>query len=212
MDHLSMGSRLRSYLGRHEKSLTDRYRRIYIDLDAFSNEVAGRIKAEHILEVGCGEGMLTERLHKVYPAAAIIGIDINPQIGRLYSVPNGKVRFLNQPAQAVEKEFKQGFDLIVFCDVLHHVPVAEILPLLRSSLKMLKTGGTIIIKEWQKRWNPIYLLAYFSDRWITGDRICYRRIGEWENLLNTAFGPKTIKETFYIPPWINNIAFRIEIG
>ncbi|HMK65443.1 MAG TPA: class I SAM-dependent methyltransferase, partial [Thermodesulfobacteriota bacterium] len=178
-NRLSLGSRLRSWLGPYEKSITRRYRHFYIDLDAFSKEVAHRVKAEHILEVGCGEGLLTEQLQKVYPIADIIGIDINPRVGRLYKNPPGTVQFLNQSAHAIENQYEQCFDLIVICDVLHHVPDTDILPLLRSSLKMLKTGGTVVIKEWQKKYNPIYLLAYFSDRWITGDRIYYRRAWEW---------------------------------
>jgi 2-polyprenyl-3-methyl-5-hydroxy-6-metoxy-1,4-benzoquinol methylase len=210
MNHPSLGARLRFYFGRHEKSITEIYRRIFMNLDAFSKEVGFRIKANNILEVGCGEGLLTERLHKIYPTALIVGIDISSRVGRLFSKSPPNVFFLNRTVQSVEFEYKKYFDLIVICDVLHHVPKQDIPSLLRSVAQMMKPGGTLVIKEWQKKWNLIYLLGYFSDRWITGDRICYLRIIDWEKLLGDIFGQSAIKEEFFVPPWSNNITFEIK--
>jgi 2-polyprenyl-3-methyl-5-hydroxy-6-metoxy-1,4-benzoquinol methylase len=209
MSRPPLGPRLRSYFGRHEKTLTELYRRIYISLDEFTGEVGSRIKAVRILEVGCGEGMLTERLHGVYPSALIVGIDVSARVGRLFPNPPGNVRFLTQTAQAIESQYKNSFDLIVLCDVLHHVPMQNIQPLLLSAGQMLMPGGTIVIKEWQKKRNLICLLAYLSDRFITGDHISYLRTKDWEKLLKSVFGKKALKEKFFVPPWSNNIAFLI---
>lgn len=209
MNRPSLGSRLRFYLGRYEKPITEIYRRIYMSLDAFSKEVGYRIKANNILEVGCGEGMLTERLHKIYPSALIIGIDISSRVGRLFSGTPKNVVFLNRTVQSVELEYRRFFDLIVICDVLHHVPKQDIPSFLQSVGQMLKSGGTIVIKEWQKKWNLIYLLGYFSDRWITGDQIRFLRMTDWEKLLGDIFGQGAIREKFSTPPWSNNITFQI---
>jgi len=209
MNRPSLGSRLRFYFGRYEKPITEIYRRIYINLDAFSKEVGYRIKANKILEVGCGEGLLTERLHKIYPTALIIGIDISSRVGRLFSKTPQNVFFLNRTVQSVELEYKRFFDLIIICDVLHHVPTQHIPSLLQSVGQMMKPGGSIVIKEWQKKWNLIYLLGYFSDRWITGDQVCYLRKADWEKLLGDIFGQSAIREEFSVPPWSNNITFQI---
>jgi 2-polyprenyl-6-hydroxyphenyl methylase/3-demethylubiquinone-9 3-methyltransferase len=196
-------------LGPYEKPLTEIYRRIFTSLDSFSREIGDRVQAESILEVGCGEGMLTERLHKIYPEASITGIDISARIGRLFFNPPREVVFLKRTVQSLEIDYKRSFDLIVICDVLHHVPGPDIPSLLQSAGRMLKSGGTIIVKEWQKKWSLIYLLAYASDRWITGDRICCQGRAEWGKLLGDIFGPQALKEEFFVPPWSNNIAFQI---
>jgi 2-polyprenyl-3-methyl-5-hydroxy-6-metoxy-1,4-benzoquinol methylase len=209
MSHPSLGPRLRSHFGRYEKPLTEIYRRIYMSLDAFAEAVGSRIKAVRILEVGCGEGMLTERLHRIYPSALIIGTDISSRVGRLFPKTSGEVLFLNRTAQAIENQYKNFFDLIVLCDVLHHVPRPKIPALLGSVGQMLMPGGTIVIKDWQKKRNLIYLLGYLSDRFITGDHVFYLRTEDWEKLLGGIFGKKAIKENFFIPPWSNNIAFVI---
>jgi len=40
--------------------------------------------AARILEVGCGTGLATEELRRVFPQAEITGIDILPVPGRLF--------------------------------------------------------------------------------------------------------------------------------
>ena len=54
-----------------------------------------------ILEVGCGEGAMTERLTKAYPAATVTGTDITPRIGRLFRGDAAKVRFLRSRVEDV---------------------------------------------------------------------------------------------------------------
>jgi 2-polyprenyl-6-hydroxyphenyl methylase/3-demethylubiquinone-9 3-methyltransferase len=209
MTRLSPGARLRSYLGHYEKPVVEIYRRIYVNLDAFSEEMSRRIDACHILEVGCGEGMLTARLHKTFPAARIVGLDISDRVGRLFPEIPGNVIFLNRTVQSVISEYNQFFDLIVICDVLHHVPVNQRASLLQSVRQLLSPGGSVFIKEWQRKWNVIYWLGYASDRWVTGDRISYLRKVELRELIATSFGRNAIMEEFTLPPWSNNVAFHI---
>ena len=45
----------------------------------------GCLNPRRILEVGCGEGAVSERLAALYPNAEITAIDITPNVGRLYA-------------------------------------------------------------------------------------------------------------------------------
>jgi hypothetical protein len=58
---------------------------------------------------------------------------------------------------------------------------------------------------------PIHALVYLSDRYITGDRVCYNRAEEWRALIEGTFGKGAIKKEARIRPWSNNIAFFIEV-
>ena len=79
------GPLIRRLFGPHQRQVAEIYRKVFIDLDDF----AGRLQlwvphSRKVLEVGCGEGNMTERLTRIYPGAAITGIDIKPTVGRLY--------------------------------------------------------------------------------------------------------------------------------
>ena len=65
--------------------MTDLYRGCFVNLGRIARlirEIAPG--ARDILEIGCGEGALLERLARAYPAARLTGIDITPTVGRLF--------------------------------------------------------------------------------------------------------------------------------
>jgi len=81
--------------GRFEPRISATYRSIYLDLDAFIGLMQQwQTSASKILEVGCGEGAVTERLRTIYPSAKITAIDITPRIGRLYRGSLRDVEFI----------------------------------------------------------------------------------------------------------------------
>ena len=76
-----------------------------------------------VLEVGCGVGMLTSHLAKEHKWH-VTGIDLDPaQIGsaKRKCVEHERLRFLK--ADATELPFERDeFDMVLFFDVLHHIP------------------------------------------------------------------------------------------
>ena len=175
-----------------------------MDLSETAREIRRFVQAERVLEVGCGEGALVEELVRFYPQASIVGIDITPKVGRLFRGEKTRVKFLQTTAKDLLIGGKERFDLIVLCDVIHHVPPAcrnDLLATLRSLLNPL---GMLAIKDWEPRSNLIHALCYFSDRIITGDRIEYLKAAALRKMLVTLFGPNSITHEAVIRPWPNN--------
>jgi ubiquinone/menaquinone biosynthesis C-methylase UbiE len=80
--------------GPYEHGVAEMYRRIFVDLDNLAELMRIWVpRAQRILEVGCGEGAMTERLVKAYPSASVTAIDITPKVGRLFRGDASAVTF-----------------------------------------------------------------------------------------------------------------------
>lgn len=207
---MSLGRFIRGLFGPYERQITAAYRSIYVDIDAYVNGIkTWAPKARTILEVGCGEGAVTERLARAYPNATITGIDIDPAAGRLYEGPTDRVRFLACTIQEFAATDPGKFDLIVLADVLHHVPLTLRKPLLDTIRTLLAPDGQLAFKEWERSFTPIHWLGYFADRWITGDRISYMKRGEIVERLRESFGPGSVIDEQRVRPWRNNLSILV---
>jgi 2-polyprenyl-3-methyl-5-hydroxy-6-metoxy-1,4-benzoquinol methylase len=209
---MALGTFVRRSFGRHERWVSETYRSIFINIDAFVD----RLKiwapgAKHILEVGCGEGAITERLVVTFPDASITGIDIVAHLGRLYNGPQDRARFVEITVQELAKAEPGLYDLIVLADVLHHVPLDMRAELMAAIRKLMAPHGRFVMKEWERNYSPIYWLGYLSDRWITGDRVRYltHDEGRWE--IDAAFGASARIDEVRIAPWRTNIATLVVV-
>lgn len=207
---MSFGQFIRRMFGPYERKISELYRSIYVDVDDY---VAGMSRwvpnARRILEVGCGEGAVSERLAAAYPDAEIVGIDITPNVGRLYAGPPGRVRFLQATIEQYRAAAPGEFDLVVLADVLHHVPLQLRASLLETTRKLIAPGGHLAFKEWERNRMPIHWLGYFSDRWITGDRISYMSRDEIHQLIAQGFGRDAIIAEDRVRPWRNNLSLLV---
>jgi 2-polyprenyl-3-methyl-5-hydroxy-6-metoxy-1,4-benzoquinol methylase len=157
------GPLIRGLFGPYERVITEAYRGLFVDLDDF----AGRLQVwvpqpRRILEVGCGEGAMTERLSRAYPAATVTGIDITPKIGRLFRGDAARVEFFRKSVEDVARDEPASFDLVVLCDVVHHVPLVERQPLLSAVGRAISAEGSLVIKDWIVSTTPIHWLCNFS--------------------------------------------------
>jgi 2-polyprenyl-6-hydroxyphenyl methylase/3-demethylubiquinone-9 3-methyltransferase len=193
--------------GPYERQISEVYRSIYIDIDAFVElMLQWKPNANRILEVGCGEGAVTERLNASYPAAKITAIDITPRIGRLYRGSQDDVQFIQCDVQEIAGKESGRYDLVVLSDVLHHVPLVLRPGLLVAIRTALAPNGTFVFKDWQRNHAPIHWLCYASDRWLTGDRIIYMTRDEMRAHLANTFGEAALVGEARVRPWWNNIA------
>ena len=196
--------------GRYERQISEFYRSIYINIDAFVELVVQWTPAPNkILEVGCGEGAVTQRLNAAYPDAEITAIDITPRVGRLYRGSLERVRFMKRTVQEIAAAEPGQYDLVVLSDVLHHVPLELRQGLLDAIRTALATNGTLVFKDWQKNHAPIHWLCYASDRWLTGDRISYMTREEMRVRLARSFGTGALLAEALIGPWWNNLAILV---
>jgi 2-polyprenyl-3-methyl-5-hydroxy-6-metoxy-1,4-benzoquinol methylase len=207
---MKLGPLVRRMFGPYERQISELYRAIYIDIDAFVGVVVQWTRAPNrILEVGCGEGAVTQRLNAAFPDAGITAIDITPRVGRLYRGSLARVRFLQRTVQEIAAAEPGQYDLVVLSDVLHHVPQELRQGLLDAIRRALAPNGTLVFKDWQKNHAPIHWLCYASDRWLTGDRISYMTREEMRERLVRSFGESALHAEALIGPWWNNLAILV---
>jgi len=90
---MTIGATVRRLFGRHERTVARLYRSIFIDIGCLSSLIREWMpQAQKILEVGCGEGAITEQLARLYPNADIMAIDITPRVGRLFNGNQDRVQ------------------------------------------------------------------------------------------------------------------------
>lgn len=203
---MPLGPLVRRLFGRYEHYIAALYRSAFIDLDAFAERIGAWVPhARRILEVGCGEGAVTERLAQLYPHAEILAIDITPAVGRLYRGPIGHVSFRKATVQVVAAERPGAFDLVILSDVVHHVPLQLREEILAAVRICTAPGGVFLFKDWERTRTPIHWLCHAGDRWLTGDHVSYLSKAQAEALLLRAFGRRAEAEA-WVRPWRNNFA------
>lgn len=208
---MSIGARIRKMFGRNETYISEIYRSIFLNLDDLA-QLTSRWSAapKSILEVGCGEGMFTQRLEKFFPHAQILGIDITETIGRLHPNHGKSVEFRKCTSRALSEERKKDFDLIIMCDVLHHIPIKLRKDIMASIFEMISPGGCFILKDWTRGITPIHIICFLFDRFITGDKVKYANLEEIKNLIQETFGFFSIVEISTVRPWHHNKALLIK--
>jgi 2-polyprenyl-6-hydroxyphenyl methylase/3-demethylubiquinone-9 3-methyltransferase len=207
---VSVGSVVRRMFGPYEHEISSAYRAIYLDLDALIKRIRlWKPEAKRILEIGCGEGAVTERLRVAYPDADITAIDITPRIGRLYRGAPQRVQFIQCSIQELVARELPAYDLVMLCDVLHHVPVELRQGILDAVPATIAPQGLFVFKDWETSNTPIHALCYLSDRWLTGDHIHYMSREEFRQRLACSFGEAAVIDEARIGPWRNNLAFLV---
>lgn len=207
---MRIGPSVRRLFGRHERLISELYRGIFVDLGnlvALIRQHSG--SPATILEIGCGDGMVTERIVHTFPDAAVTGIDICAQPGRLYRGDRSHVRFLRLTAQDLITAEDARYELVIIADVLHHVPHPDWADFVSAAGHLTADRGTLVLKDWVRQRTPAYLLGYLSDRYITGDRIRYPNEDELRAVTRESFGTQCIQSEFRVKPWDCNLALVI---
>lgn len=207
---MPIGTTVRKLFGSKERFVAETYRRMFLNLDHLATVLRSwKPNASNILEVGCGEGAITERLVSIYPTAFITSIDISPNPGRLYSGPQNRVVFLKETVESVSVRCPAQFDLVVLCDVIHHVPLEARNSLLNSIRTTLSVHASFVLKDWTRTLSLIHALAFSSDRFLTGDEVSFLTSDELRSLVSSIFGVDSIRAATTIRPWDNNLALLI---
>jgi 2-polyprenyl-3-methyl-5-hydroxy-6-metoxy-1,4-benzoquinol methylase len=98
--------------------------------------------ATHILDVGCGEGLLVRQLKRNIPTLTVTGIDPDPisiDRARKASPNEPSINYICDDIRA--HTFSPGsFDAVVSINTIHHMDIAEAL---RCFSQLVKPGGTI---------------------------------------------------------------------
>lgn len=166
---MSLGQIVRAILGPLTDPVARIYRSYYVDLGGFARTIADLPGVSTILEIGCGDGHLCQALAEQSSDTVILGIDPGVEPGALYRGRTQGVEFRPIEASTLLETEKNTFDLVVLCDVLHHVPPEGRGRLVDTAWALTGDGGYLAVKDWVSTKNLATALAYLSDRFITGD-------------------------------------------
>lgn len=169
---MNIGKSARQALGRFEPVAIKLYRDRFIDVDALAVSVsAAAPSSKRVLEIGCGDGAVAAAIRRALPSSELLGIDPGAaRPGAFYDADRSGVEFRAISTQELLAESPQPFDLVVVCDVLHHVADSDRGPLLHDAAALTAPGGTLAVKEWERIRGPGFYPAYLTDRWISGDK------------------------------------------
>jgi SAM-dependent methyltransferase len=116
-------------------------------------ELAGRLLGPgpvRALDVGCGIGLVDRHLSSAFE---LHGVDVSPAMVERARAANPQVEY----AVSEERRLPHAdgrFDLAFAVCVLHHVDVADRLPLLREMRRVVRPGGLVAVFE-HNPWNPL---------------------------------------------------------
>jgi 2-polyprenyl-6-hydroxyphenyl methylase/3-demethylubiquinone-9 3-methyltransferase len=208
---MAIGPMIRKAFGPFENQIAQAYRAIYLSLDDYGAKLRELApKATRILEVGGGEGAITEILARNYPEANILSIDIMPQVGRLYRGRTQGVEFRNAPVQKIAQSDAASFDLVILSDVVHHIPSELRSEILDAVFRCVAPGGLFVLKDWERTPSAIHWLCFASDRYLTGDRVSYLTAAEMKALVAKSVPALDPIQEQRIAPWNNNFALVYE--
>ena len=113
---------------------------------------------KHIVDVGCGGGILSEGLAAL--GADVLGIDLSEQlidIAELHSLETGiNVSYRKISAEALAEQQPESFDIITCMEMLEHVPDPG--SIIHACTRLLKPGGMAFFSTLNRK-AKAYLLA-----------------------------------------------------
>ena len=201
-----IGRVVRRLAGSLEPRLAQAYRAIFFDVEGFAQRIVSLEEPALVVEIGCGEGALVDALAPVLPRTRFVGVDISPQVGRLFRGDVSRVQFARADATAIAHEFAGQADLVLICDVMHHAPPLAQRELWDAAARLVRpSAGRLILKEWVKNGTPIHHFGWVSDRFITGDRVTYQPRAHWARA--AAAAGWAVEAEWTLAPWATNHAF-----
>jgi cyclopropane fatty-acyl-phospholipid synthase-like methyltransferase len=114
-----------------------------------------------VLDIGCGFGLFSLYYAATGPQRFVRGLDAN---GRRIDVARRAARRLGLDNAAYEtgdaRDFKGdgGVSAAYMLDIVHHVPVSSVPPLLRALRRSLPAGGRLLVKDVDDR--PVHKRAF----------------------------------------------------
>lgn len=151
-------------------------------------------KPESILDVGCGGGLFTIRLAKLFPRVKIVGIDLNPQA---IEFARNKVSLIKNAPPYLRFELRQrpdlnepskSFDVVLATLVCHHIPDRELITFIANACRIAKKK--VILNDLHR--HPLALIffkliapIFFRNRLVLHD------------------GPLSIQRAFKYDEWVS---------
>lgn len=107
-----------------------------------------------VLDVGCGDMTLADAVTRQLPGVEFRCVDVHPFPTELARTDSRWQRYIHFDGRSLPFS-AQSFDIVMFSDVLHHVPPALLTPLLDSAGRV---GRFVVVKDhfeygwWSRQW------------------------------------------------------------
>ena len=142
--------------------------------------VAGGLDGRHVLDVGCGGGLLTEAM--AARGADVTGIDLSEKaigVARLHQLESGaRVEYRCVSAEELARELPQAFDLVTCLELLEHVP--DPASTVVACAKLARPGGRVVFSTINR--NPkSYAFAILGAEYVL--RLLPRGTHDWSRFL-----------------------------
>ncbi|MFH1826926.1 MAG: class I SAM-dependent methyltransferase [bacterium] len=142
-------------------------------------------KSGTILDIGCGNGGLTNYLSIGYPKRKLIGIDLSKDriTDALETTARGRnVSFINAD---VTKAKLPKVDVYMIIDVLHHISYSKQEKLIAFLSKRLSSTSILLIKEVDNSNKLPFLFGHIIEKILyPQEKIYTRSKSEWKSIFN----------------------------
>lgn len=129
--------------------------------------VAGDIAGKHVLDVGCGGGILAEAMAAA--GAQVTGIDLSEKalgVAKLHGLESGvTVDYRLVAAEVYAAERPEAFEVVTCMEMLEHVP--DPASIVRACAQLVRPGGWVFFSTINR--NPrSFLLAIVGAEYLLG--------------------------------------------
>jgi 2-polyprenyl-6-hydroxyphenyl methylase/3-demethylubiquinone-9 3-methyltransferase len=181
------------------------------------------LKGKRVLDVGCGGGLLTEKI--VQQDAITFGIDASVHmtaIARSHAKKsNLDIRYMDTDIEHITQVTSLGFDVILCMEMLEHVPSYE--SVIKACKNVLNPGGIIIFATINRNLLSL-MLAVVCAEYILGllpkgtheysslikpaelNRACYKAGLQNFDITGFSYNPLSQKYYFCKNSWVNYLA------
>ncbi len=155
-----------------------------------------------ILDVGCGEGFITTRLHRIPSTKRIVGVDNDRKVLNNPQAP--KTSYVQKDIYGLDIS-PASFDLVLSTEVLEHLSHPEKAV---ENLCLASKGYIIITVPKEPLWRiaNIMRLKYLSDLGNTPGHLQNWTTGSFRGFLKRSCAGHGIDEAKIFSAWVWNIA------
>jgi len=163
-------------------------------LGSYARAFLGSLPRPRVLDLGCGDGAISETLHRTLPAAEIVAAD-----GSADMIAAARARLAGLPVEFRVRSFDEiidgglsgpRFDGIFSALAIHHIPLTGKAALFRALRLLLGPGGHFLNVDVVTSETPDYTDWHFAlwREWIVENQRALQLEESFENIPDRARG------------------------